>query len=190
MKILVWVEYDVGGIKDVMLSVIIVVLQFGEVYLIVVGKGVDGVVVDVVKIVGVGKVYVVDDVVFDYVFVENVVLLIVELMVNSEGGYDVFVVFVMVNGKNIVLCVVVLFDVMQISEILLVESVDIFICLIYVGNVIVIVQLSDVKKVIIVCGILFVKVECSGGSGIVEVVVLIGDKGLFLFVGVELLKFD
>ncbi|WP_407066204.1 hypothetical protein, partial [Klebsiella pneumoniae] len=63
---------------------------------------------EAVKIVGVGKVYVVDDVVFGHALVENVVSLIVELM----GYYDVFVVLVISNGKNIVLCVAVLLDVM------------------------------------------------------------------------------
>lgn len=65
-------------------------------------------------------------------------------------------------GKNILFCVVVLLDVVQIFDIVVVKSVDMFVCLIYVGNVLVIIQFLDSKKVIIVCISVFDVVGIDG----------------------------
>lgn len=74
----------------------------------VVGLNVKVVVDFVVKFFGVLKVFFVDDV----GFVNNFVELFVVLIVLFVGFYDVIVVLVMVLVKNVMLCVVVLFDVM------------------------------------------------------------------------------
>jgi electron transfer flavoprotein alpha subunit len=186
MKTLVWVEYDANGIKDATLSAITAALQLGEVHLIVAGKGVAGVGADAAKIAGVGKVHVADDAAFDHALAENVAPLIVDLM----GHYDAFIAPATANGKNIAPRVAALLDVMQISEILSVESADTFTRPTYAGNAIATVQSSDAKKVITVRGTAFAKAERSGGSAAVEAVSSTGDKGMSAFVSAELSKSD
>jgi electron transfer flavoprotein alpha subunit len=61
--------------------------------------------------------------------------------------------------------VAALLDVMQISEILSVESEDTFTRPIYAGNAIATVKSSDAKKVITVRGTAFAKAAAEGGSG-------------------------
>jgi electron transfer flavoprotein alpha subunit len=186
MKTLVWVEYDAIGIKDATLSAITAASQLGEVHLIVAGKGVAGVGTDAAKIAGVAKVHVADDAALDHALAENVAPLIVELM----GHHDAFVAPATANGKNIAPRVAALLDVMQISEILSVESADTFTRPTYAGNAIATVQSSDAKKVITVRGTAFAKAERSGGTATVESVASTGDKGMSSFVSADLSKSD
>ena len=81
-----------------------------------------------------------------------------------------------------------LLDVMQISDILSVESDDTFTRPICAGDAIATVQSSDAKKVITVRGTAFEKANNEGGSGTVEAVSATGDKGLSSFVGAEISK--
>jgi electron transfer flavoprotein alpha subunit len=90
------------------------------------------------------------------------------------------------NGKNIAPRVAALLDVMQISDILSVESEDTFTRPIYAGNAIATVQTKDAKKVITVRGTAFDKAEATGGSGMIEQVATTGDTGLSSYVGSEI----
>jgi electron transfer flavoprotein alpha subunit len=90
------------------------------------------------------------------------------------------------TGKNIAPRVAALLDVMQISDILSVESPDTFTRPIYAGNAIATVQTSDKKLVITVRGTAFEKAATSGGSGTVEAVSGSGDAGLSTFAGSEI----
>jgi len=83
-----------------------------------------------------------------------------------------------------------LLDVMQISDILSVESDDTFTRPIYAGNAIATVQSSDAKKVITVRGTAFAKAATEGGSASVEPVTGTGDAGLSSFVGAEIVKLE
>jgi len=78
--------------------------------------------------------------------------------------------------------------VMQISDIMSVESADTFTRPIYAGNAIATVKSSDAKKVITVRGTAFEKAATSGGSGTIEAVSATGDTGLSSFVGAEIAK--
>jgi electron transfer flavoprotein alpha subunit len=184
MKTLVWVEHDGQAVKDATLSAVTAASQLGEVHLLVVGQGVDGVAAEAAKIAGVGKVHVADDAAFAHALAENVAPLIVELM----GHHDAFVAPSTTNGKNIAPRVAALLDVMQISDILSVESQDTFTRPIYAGNAIATVQSSDAKKVITVRGTAFAKAATEGGSGEIEAVASTGDKGLSTFAGSEIAK--
>src|SRR3546814_474873 len=115
---------------------------------------------------------------------ENVAPLIVELM----GHHDAFLAPATSNGKNIAPRVAALLDVMQISDILSVESEDTFTRPTYAGNAIATVQTSDAKKVITVRGTAFDKASLEGGSAAVEAVAATGDKGISSFVGAEIVK--
>jgi electron transfer flavoprotein alpha subunit len=184
MKTLVWVEHEGGAVKDATLSAVTAASKLGEVHLLVAGEGVGAVADAAAKIAGVGKVHVADGAAYANALAENVAPLVVELM----GHHDAFVAPATANGKNIAPRVAALLDVMQISEILSVESADTFTRPTYAGNAIATVQSSDAKKVITVRGTSFEKAEREGGSGTVEAVSGAGDAGLSSFVGAEISK--
>ena len=153
MKTLVWVEHDGATVKDATLAVVTAAAQLGEVHLLVAGSGVDGVAAEAAKIAGVGKVHVADDAAYAHALAENVAPLVAQLM----GDHDAFLAPATTNGKNIAPRVAALLDVMQISDILSVESEDTFTRPIYAGNAIATVQSRDAKKVITVRGTAFAK---------------------------------
>ena len=184
MKTLVWVEHDGTAVKDATLSAVTAASQLGEVHLLVAGKGVDGVAAAVATIAGVGKVHVADDDAFAHALAENVAPLVAALM----GHHDAFVVPSTSTGKNIAPRVAALLDVMQISDILSVESEDTFTRPIYAGNAIATVQSSDAKKVITVRGTAFAKAATDGGTGEIEAVASTGDQGLSTFTSAEIAK--
>jgi len=184
MKTLVLVEHDNVSVKDATLAVVTAASQLGEVHLLVVGSGCAAVADAAAKIAGVGKVHLADDAAFANFLPEHVAPLVVDLM----GHHDAFLAPATANGKNIAPRVAALLDVMQISEILTVESEDTFTRPTYAGNAIATVQSSDAKKVITVRGTAFAKAETSGGSGTVEAIASTGDKGLSSFVGAEISK--
>jgi electron transfer flavoprotein alpha subunit len=184
MKTLVLVEHDNVSVKDATLAVVTAASQLGEVHLLVAGSGCAAVADAAAKIAGVGKVHLADDAAFANALPENVAPLVVELM----GHHDAFLAPATANGKNIAPRVAALLDVMQISEILSVESEDTFTRPTYAGNAIATVQSSDAKKVITVRGTAFAKAETSGGSGTVEAVASTGDKGLSSFVSADISK--
>ena len=184
MKTLVWVEHDGNTVKDATLSAVTAAGKLGEVHLLVAGQGVGGVADQAAKIAGVAKVHVADDAAYGHALAENVAPLIVELM----GHHDAFVAPATTNGKNIAPRVAALLDVMQISDILSVESDDTFTRPIYAGNAIATVQSKDAKKVITVRGTAFAKADAQGGSAAIEAVASTGDKGVSSFVSAEIAK--
>ncbi|MCZ4343369.1 electron transfer flavoprotein subunit alpha/FixB family protein [Sphingomonadaceae bacterium G21617-S1] len=184
MKTLVWVEHEGGAIKDATLSAITAASKLGEVHLLVAGEGIGAVADAAAKIAGVGKVHVADGAAYGHALPENVAPLIVDLM----GHHDAFLAPATANGKNIAPRVAALLDVMQISEILSVESEDSFTRPTYAGNAIATVQSSDAKKIITVRGTAFEKAAREGGSGTIEAVSGAGDAGLSSFVGAEISK--
>jgi len=184
MKTLVLVEHDGQAVKDATLATVTAAGQLGDVELLVAGQGVGAVADAAAKIAGVSKVLVADDAAYANLLAENVAKLVVALM----GDHDAFVAPATSNGKNIAPRVAALLDVMQISEIMSVESDDTFTRPIYAGNAIATVKSSDAKKVITVRGTAFEKAASEGGSGTIEKVSSAGDKGLSSFVGAELSK--
>ena len=186
MKTLVWVEHDRTAVKDATYAAVTAASQIGEVHLLVAGQGVDGVAQEATRIAGVGKVHVADDAAFAHALAENVAPLVAKLM----DSHDAFVAPATSNGKNIAPRVAALLDVMQISDILSVESEDTFTRPIYAGNAIATVQSKDAKKVITVRGTAFDKAAAEGGSGTIEAVASTGDAGLSTFAGSEIAKLE
>ena len=182
MKCLVLVEHEGGQLKDATLSAVTAASKLGEVHLLVAGQGVGGVAEAAARIAGVGKVHVADDAAYSHALAENVAPLVVELM----GHHDAFVVPSTTTGKNVAPRVAALLDVMQVSDVLSIESDDTFTRPIYAGNAIATVKSSDAKKVITVRGTAFEKAAAEGGSGTIEAVAATGDKGLSSFVGAEI----
>ena len=184
MSVLVWVEHDGSSVKDATLAAVTAAAKLGDVDLLVAGAGVDGVAAEAAKIAGAGKVLVADDAAYGHALAENVAPLIAGLMAN----HDAFVAPATTHGKNIAPRVAALLDVMQISDILSVESADTFTRPIYAGNAIATVQTKDAKKVITVRGTAFEKAAAEGGSAAVEKVSGEGDTGLSSFTNAEIAK--
>ncbi|HWW65443.1 MAG TPA: FAD-binding protein [Sphingomonadaceae bacterium] len=182
MKTLVWVEHEAGAVKDATLSAVTAAAKLGEVHLLVAGRDVGAVAEAAAKIAGVGKVHVADDAAYTHALAENVAPLVADLM----ASHDAFVAPATSAGKNIAPRVAALLDVMQVSDILSVESADTFTRPIYAGNAIATVQSSDAKKVLTVRATAFGKAAREGGSGVVETVAGAGESGLSSFVGAEL----
>ena len=186
MSVLVWVEHDNASLKDATLAVVTAAAALGEVHALVAGNGCSAVADQAAKIAGVTKVLLANDAAFANGLAENVAPLIAGLMAN----YDAFLAPATSHGKNIAPRVAALLDVMQISDILSVESADTFTRPISAGNAIATVQSGDAKKIITVRGTAFAKADAEGGSATVEAVAGAGDAGLSSFVGAEIAKLE
>jgi electron transfer flavoprotein alpha subunit len=184
MSVLVFVEHDNASMKDATLAAVTAAGKLGEVHALVAGAGCGAVAEQVAKVAGVTKVHVADDAAYANQLAENVAPLVASL----AAHHDAFVFPATSHGKNIAPRVAALLDVMQISDILSVESADTFTRPIYAGNAIATVQSSDAKKVITVRGTAFAKAEATGGSAAIEAVSGSGDAGISSFVGSEIAK--
>ena len=184
MKTLVLVEHEGGAIKDATLATVTAASQLGEVHLLVAGKGVGGVAEAAAKIAGAGKVHVADAAHLEHQLAEDVAPVAAALM----ASHDAFLASSTTTGKNVAPRIAALLDVMQISDILSVESDDTFTRPIYAGNAIATVKSKDAKKVITVRGTAFDKAARDGGSGSVEAVDSGAASGKAEFVGAELSK--
>ncbi|QJB69788.1 electron transfer flavoprotein subunit alpha/FixB family protein [Parasphingorhabdus halotolerans] len=184
MKTLVLVEHDNTNMKDATLAVVTAASQLGEVHALVIGSGCASVGEQAAKVAGVATVHVADDASLANQLAENAAPLIATLM----ESHDAFLAPATTTGKNIAPRVAALLDVMQISDILSVESEDTFTRPIYAGNAIATVKSSDAKKVITVRGTAFDKAATEGGSASIEAVSGANDAGLSSFVSEEIAK--
>ena len=186
MSVLVYAEHDNASLKDATLAVVTAAAKLGDVHVLVAGKDCDAAAQAAAKVAGVAKVLVANDAAYANQLAENVAPLVAGLM----SGYDAVLFPATAHGKNIAPRVAALLDVMQISDILSVESADTFTRPIYAGNAIATVQSTDAKKVITVRGTAFAKADASGGSAAVEAVSGAGDAGISSFVGAEIVKLE
>ena len=184
MKTLVLVEHDNANMKDATLAVVTAASQLGEVHALVIGSGCGSVAEQAAKVAGVATVHVADDASLANQLAENAAPLIASLM----ETHDAFLAPATTTGKNIAPRVAALLDVMQISDILSVESEDTFTRPIYAGNAIATVKSSDAKKVITVRGTAFEKAATEGGSGTIEAIGGASESGLSSFVSEEIAK--
>ena len=118
MKTLVYAEHDNASLKDATLAVVTAAGQLGEVHVLVAGNACDSAVQAAAKVTGVATVLVANDAAFANQLAENVAPLVAGLM----AGYDAALFPATAHGKNIAPRVAALLDVMQISDILSVES--------------------------------------------------------------------
>ena len=155
----------------------------GDIDILVAGPNAGAAAAEAAKISGVRKVLHADDGIYENLLAEPMAALIVSL----AGGYDALVAPATANGKNIMPRVAALLDVMQISEVIRIESADTFVRPIYAGNAMATVQSTDAKKVITVRGAAFKAAE-SGGAAPVEQIPAAENPGLSSFVGEALTK--
>ena len=181
MKALVLVEHEHGQVKDATLSTVTAAAQLGDVDLIVAGSNVGAVAEAASRIAGIGTVHVADAPALDHFLAENLAPVIAGMMT----GYDAFVAPATTTGKNIAPRVAALLDVMQISDVLSIESDDSFPRPIYAGNAIATVRSSDAKKVLTARTTTFAKASAEGGSATVTPVAVAADAGLSHFVSAD-----
>src|SRR4051812_10952901 len=181
MSVLVLVEHDGGKVRDATLPAITAASKLGEVHALVAGSNVGSVAQDAAKISGVAKVLVADAPHLDHDLAETVAPVAAKLM----DGQDAFVAPATTFGKNIAPRVAALIDVMQVSDVLSVESADTFTRPIYAGNAIATVKSNDAKKVLTVRTTAFDKAPSVGGSATVEQVDAGSDSGTSTFVSME-----
>ena len=181
MSVLVLVEHDGSAIKDSTLAAVTAAAKLGDVHALVAGNGMDGVASAAAKIAGVAKVLVADAAHLSHDLAENVAPVAAKLM----ADHDAFVAPATTFGKNIAPRVAALLDVMQVSDVISVESADTFTRPFYAGNAIATVRSKDAKKVITVRGTAFEKAAREGGSAAIEQVDTGSDAGNSKFVGLE-----
>ncbi|MEQ8178759.1 MAG: electron transfer flavoprotein subunit alpha/FixB family protein [Amphiplicatus sp.] len=186
MAILIVADHTGAALSDAVAKTVTAAKAVGgEIDILVAGSGADAAAEEAAGLQGVRKVLHADDPVYDKLLAEPTAALVAKL----ADGYDALLAPATANGKNIMPRVAALLDVMQISDVIGIESADTFTRPIYAGNAIATVQSSDKKKVLTVRGASFKAAEAGGSAAIEKVAV--GDKpGLSSFVGEELTKSD
>jgi electron transfer flavoprotein alpha subunit len=189
MAVLVIAEHDNKTLKAATLNAVAAAAEIskaggGDINILVAGQDCRAVVDAAAQIPGVAKVLIADDAAYAHGLAENVAPLVVGL----ASGYSHVLAPATTGGKNLMPRVAALLDVMQISDISGVESVDTFVRPIYAGNALATVQSKDPIKIITVRGTAFPPGEATGGSAPVEVVSGPGSSGLSEFVRAELSK--
>jgi len=178
MTILLIAEHDNATLSDQTAKALTAAKEIGgDVHVLVAGKDAKPAADAAAKLDGVAKVLLADDASLDQQLAEPMAALIVSL----ADGYDTLIAPATTNGKNTMPRVAALLDVMQVSDIIAVESADTFKRPTYAGNAIQTVQTTDPKKVITVRTASF-NAAGEGGSASVESVSAAADPGLSSFV--------
>ncbi|MDZ7893832.1 MAG: FAD-binding protein [Sphingobium sp.] len=182
MKVLVWAEHDGQSLKETTHAVVTAAAMLGEVRLLVAGEGVSAIADDAARIAGVVRVFVADHSVFAHGLPENVAPLVEKMM----ADHDAFLAPTSSHGKNIAPRVAALLDGMQISELLSVESEDVFTRATYAGNAIATVQTTDRKIIATVRPTAFEKAAKVDVPAAIEPVAWVAAGGRSTFVGAEI----
>jgi electron transfer flavoprotein alpha subunit len=167
MSILVIAEHDNQVLKPVTLTTVAAATQVGgDVDVLVIGSGCQGVAEQAANIAGVSRVRVADHADYTHQLAENTS----KLVVSVAQGYTHIFAPATTTGKNMLPRVAALLDVNQLSDISAVVSADTFKRSIYAGNAVATVQSCDAVKVATVRGTAFDAVAAEGGSATIEAV--------------------
>ena len=184
MSALVIAEHDGSALRPSTLNAVSAALKLGvPVDVLVAGAGAAAAASEAAKIAGIGKVLHADDASLANSLPENLAPLLVKL----AAGRTHLLMAATTQGKNLMPRVAALLDVMQVSDIISVESSDTFVRPIYAGNALATVQSKDTIKVVTVRVTAF-PAASLGGSAPVEAVSGAADSGLTKFVKQELSK--
>ena len=182
MSILILADHDEGQLAPATSNTVTAATQIGgDVHVLVAGKGVAKVAEQAAAVKGVAKVLVADDAALEAGLAEN----LAPLVAGMAKGYSHLLAPATTTGKNVMPRVAALLDVMQISDIIKVESADSFQRPIYAGNAIATVSSSESVKVITVRGTAF-EPAGDGGGAKVEKVDGVKNAGLSSYVKSEL----
>ena len=185
MSALVLAEHNNAQLSPATLNAIAGALAIGpEVDVLVAGDGCQAVAAAAAAVAGVRKVLLAEAGHYAHALAEN----LAPLLVHLAGPYEHLLAAATTTGKNVMPRVAALLDVAQISDIIAVQSNDIFVRPIYAGNIIATVKSADAKKVITVRTTAYDPPPVSGGSGTVETITPLPDSGLSVFISEELTK--
>lgn len=186
MTILLLADHDGKSLSDQTGKALTAATQLGgDVHILVAGKGCGSIADEAAKLVGAAKILCADDAAYDNMLAEPTADLIVKL----ADDYDAILAPATTNGKNILPRAAALLDVMQVSDVIKIESADTFQRPIYAGNAIQTVQSTDAKKVLTIRTTGFAAADTSGSAS-VEKIEGAGDPGLSKFVKAEIAKSD
>jgi electron transfer flavoprotein alpha subunit len=178
MAALVLAEHNNASLDEATAKTVTAAAQISPpVHVLVAGADCAGVAGEAAKLAGVEKVLLADDARYENFLAEPMA----ELVLSRAASYDAILAPATANGKNILPRVAARLDVPQISEILAVESSDVFRRPIYAGNAIQKVEAKGFKKIITVRVAAFAATP-SGGNAAIETIAAVDDPGLSRFV--------
>jgi len=159
MVSLVVAEHDNTQLNGVTARTVAAAAQISTpVQILVAGEACAGAAREAAKISGVEKILLVEDARYAHALAEPMV----ELILTLAASFDVIAAPASANGKNILPRVAAKLDVPQISDIIGVETPDIFLRPIYAGNAIEKVEAKGFKKIVTVRSSAF---QPAGGGG-------------------------
>ncbi len=178
MAALVLAEHNNASLDEATAKTVTAAAQISPpVHILVAGADCAGVAAQAAKLAGVEKVLLADDARYANFLAEPMA----ELVLSRAAPYDAILAPATANGKNILPRVAAKLDVPQISEILSVESADVFRRPIYAGNAVQKVEAKGFKKIITVRVAAFAATP-TGGNAAVERIPPSDDPGLSRFV--------
>jgi electron transfer flavoprotein alpha subunit len=182
MGILILADHDNGQLAGATLNTVTAASEIGgDIDLLVAGDASGDVAKAAAAISGVSRVLTADADMFAHGIAENIAPLVQSL----ASGYTHLMAPATTTGKNVMPRVAALLDVMQISDIIKVESDSRFQRPIYAGNAIATVTSDEAVKVITVRSTAF-EAAGEGGNAAIESVDTTGDAGLSSYVKSEL----
>ena len=183
MSILILADHDNGQLAAATLNTVTAATQIGgDIHLLVAGDASGDVAKAAAAIAGVSKVLTAGADAMAHGIAEN----IAPLIQSMASGYSHLMAPATTTGKNIMPRVAALLDVMQVSDIIKVESADTFQRPIYAGNAIATVTSNEAVKVVTVRSTAFEAAAAEGGSASIEAVDSTADSGLSSYVKSEL----
>lgn len=186
MTTLLLAEHDNARLDPQTAHALTAALALGRpVHILVAGSGCAAVAETAAKLAGVARVLVADDTHYAGSIAEPLASLIVSL----APGYEAILAAATTTAKDVMPRVAALLDVMQISDIIAVESPTIFRRPIYAGNAIEIVRSTDAKQIVTVRASAFAATSDGGQAEIVPLAPA-GDPALTKIVEVRSAKSD
>ena len=183
MSILILADHDNGQLAAATLNTVTAATEIGgDIHILVAGDSSGEVAKAAATIAGVSKVLTADNGSYEHALAENVAPLIQSM----AGDYSHLMAPATTTGKNVMPRVAALLDVMQVSDIIKVESADTFQRPIYAGNAIATVTSNEATKVVTVRSTAFEAAAAEGGNASIEAVSASDDAGLSSYVKSEL----
>ena len=183
MSILILADHDNGQLAAATLNTVTAATQIGgDIHVLVAGDASGDVAKAAAAIAGVSKVLTAGADAMAHGIAEN----IAPLIQSMASGYSHLMAPATTTGKNIMPRVAALLDVMQVSDIIKVESADTFQRPIYAGNAIATVTSNEAVKVVTVRSTAFEAAAAEGGRATIESVDSGADSGLSSYVKSEL----
>jgi len=186
---LVIAEHDNNVLTPITLAALTAAKQMGgEISLLVAGTQCAGVVAELAKAQGVGKILVADSESLKGFLPEDLTPLI--LATQDQFKFTHIVAGASAFGKSLLPRIAAKLDVAPISDIIEVKSADTFVRTIYAGNALMTLRSTDPIKVVSVRGTNFEADTLEGGAVASEAVTAPAASGLSEYVGAELTKSD